>query len=326
MRTKYIGNYFVLVILMVCFISITARAELSIEDIQAGIKLRQKKLNSVHVKFRYEVFNDTAEGNTPTFLGMHLVRAKEYDLKRLDEKKKVVERRESVITGEINRIERYAWDGKKSTGYAEIPNKPELRRSGTVLSEEGHIFETVYWQTPLEQETFDLRCSLAETFDKSSWTLVKTEMIDGYDTYLIESNGIRFANSKLQAWIAPAKDFAPVRMILTIKLKDDKGFIEEMRDVHLEKKDDIWVITDATLVFEDQIRGRKFATRFIAKEYDVGVDLTSENFNIDFPHGTLVYDDILEVGYIVGEGKFVCGSKGVISDGCDPNLSEPTKK
>lgn len=314
--------FFVIQLFCAC---LEASPKLSIEDIHKGIELRQQQLESFQVNFHYDIFNDTAETNNPAMLDMHLVRAKEYNLKRFGIKKKVLEKSEHVITGEVTRVERYAWNGKKRTGYAEIPNKPELRRSGTVLLEQDHIFKSGYWQTPLEIEIFDLGCSLTDLLEKKHWTLTGTEMIGNCNAYLIETSELWNGNGKLQVWIDPTKDFAPVRIIFTVKTTENKNLIAEMCDVGLEKKDGLWAITSAKLFFENQIVGRKFATHFIANDYKIGVDLADETFNVEFPHGTLVYDAILEASYIVGEGRFISGSEGVFFDEFKPEFSESTK-
>jgi len=54
------------------------------------------------------------------------------------------------------------------------------------------------------------------------------------------------------------------------------------------------------------------SSRFSVKNYHVGVELTDDMFGIKFPKGTRVYDSIIEMGYIAGEGFWVTNEDGAV--------------
>jgi hypothetical protein len=210
----------------------------------------------------------------------------------------------------------FAWDGEKTTGYVSAPWNPNFRGTGTVKSKMGGQFKATYWLTPLEQEVFDLRSPLTEILDKARWNLSGPEKIGQHASYCLESVGLWEDDIKLQVWIDPSRDFAPIQIKLTLTFEDGNNIVERMSDVRLEQRDGIWIVADAVLTFENprkkDPRKRKFATRFSVRDYHVGIELSDDIFQVEFPKGTRVYDEILKTGYIVGEGVFVTNEDGSV--------------
>jgi len=291
---------------------------LSVEDVFDGIRMRSEALKSVQVVFRYEVYADhSVTEQVPSFWGLPLMRSREFDVRRLGEKM-LVTRKIHNIKGyhvDVQSVETFAWDGKKTTGFQQPVGDPSSKLSGSVKPGRAWAFETVYWLTPLEQEVFDLRKPLCKVLDETQWLLSGPEKIGEYSAYKLESMGLWKDNAKLQTWIDPTRDFAPVQTSLTLKFEDGRGDMsEKMCDVRLEKKEGVWVITSASLMFENarevDPKKRKFATRFSVTDYHVGVKLSDDMFQVEFPKGTRVYDEILKVGYIAGEGVWLADKDG----------------
>ena len=121
-------------------------------------------------------------------------------------------------------------------------------------------------------------------------------------------------NTGNQVWFDPTRDFAPIQIKLTLKFEDGINIVERMSDVRLEQRDGIWIVADAVLTFENprlkDPRKRRFATRFSVRDYHVGIELSDDIFQVEFPIGTRVYDEILKTGYIVGEGIYVTNEDG----------------
>jgi len=290
-------------------------ASLSVEDVLDGIRIRAELLKSVHVTFQFEVYADHNVDQDQLFQGLPLVRYREVDMKRLGEKMRVEAKMYNLQDKQIDRVELFAWDSKKATGYARWPQDLDAKLSGSVKSAKRGPFKTSYWLTPLEQEVFDIRRPLSEILDEAQWTLSNPEEIGHYSAYRLEGTGLWDDKANLQVWIDPTKDFAPVQLILTIKFEDGVNIVEKMSDVRLEQKDGVWVIADAVHTFENPRQKdpnkRKFATKFSIKDYHVGIQFPDETFQIKFPKGTWVYDEIIKIGYIAGEGLWVTEKDGL---------------
>jgi len=295
----------------------TELSALSVEDVLSGIRMRAELLKSTHVIFQYTVYADhPVEPQRPSFRGLPLVRSREVDIKRLGGKMRVEEKIHNLegSNTNISHLDIFAWDGEKATGYVSAPWDPNARSSGSVKSKMGGPFKASYWLTPLEQEVFDLRRPLPEILDKARWNLSGPEKIGQHASYCLESVGLWKDGAKLQVWFDPTRDFAPIQIKLTLKFEDGINIVERMSDVRLEQRDGIWIVADAVLTLENprmkDPRKRRFATRFSVRDYHVGIELSDDVFQVEFPIGTRVYDEILKTGYIVGEGIYVTNEDG----------------
>ncbi len=309
---------------------------LSLEDFLDGISIRAELLKSVHVTFQFEVYADHNVNQEQLFQGLPLVRYREVDMKRLGEKMRVEAKMYNLQSNQIDRVELFAWDSRKATGYAMWPQDPNNGLSGSVKPAKSGPFTTSYWLTPLEQEVFDIRRPLSEILDEAQWTLSGPEKIGQYSAYKLEGTGFWEDKAKLQVWIDPTQDFAPVQLIFTIEFEDRVNIVEKMSDVRLEQKDGVWVIAEAVHTFENPRQKdphmRRFATRFSIKDYRVGIQFPDDTFQIKFPKGTWVYDEIIKTGYIAGEGFWVTDKDGLTHfvqadslDNIDISINEDTQ-
>ncbi|UCG50124.1 MAG: hypothetical protein JSU94_10110 [Phycisphaerales bacterium] len=290
-------------------------SSLSVEDVLAGIRMRDELLNSTHVVFKYQVYaNHSVDPRRPSFSNLPLVRSRDVDIKRLWRKMRVEERIHGFEGAGtyLHHLDIFAWDGKKTTGYVSPPWNPDMKPTGSVKPRMGGQFLASYWLTPLEQAVLDIRAPLVEILDKAQWRLSGPETIGEYTTYRIDSIGL--GNFILKVWLDPTRDFAPIQIDLTLTFEDGINIVERMTDVRLEQKDGVWVVADAVLRFHGprhkNPRAREFYTRFSVTDYEVGVELSDDIFQIEFPEGVRVYDEILKTGYVVGEGVYVADENG----------------
>lgn len=292
---------------------------LTLGDVMTGIKARTELLESVHITFDYRYFsnrnasklNDTGG----SLMGMPLQFHHGFELYR--HSRKMLVKKAEYIGDQIGFVDTFAWDGRKHLGFRTYPGDPKAKTSGSIKSEKSSSFKTGNWLTPFEQEVFDLKKTLPDLLDQGQWVLSGPESIGQYSVYRVECKDV-FADGVCQitAWVDPTKDFAPVQLLQTFKIRDRKPIINKMVDVCLEQRDGVWVITDAVLVLENQnventVDGPTYASRVSVKDYLVDVKLPEDFFELEFPKGTRVYDEIIKTGYIVGEGIWISDDEGM---------------
>jgi hypothetical protein len=288
---------------------------LTVEELKAGIIMRQNLINRVQCDFSYsyirldkpiEEFMEPIEQYNPFI-------AHKFSTLWMDDNIRVKLSDLNIDNGEVSRIERFAWNGVKFTGYAEILRSLNSRLSGYVSNYPKSILRLGFWRTPLEQQVFDLDKPLAEVLNLADWKVSGPEPIGESSAWCIESIGLHEGHWRLKVWIDPEKDFAPVQMELRIEIDGKHDVIEKMTNVKLEKEDDVWVIKEAYVFLENPYlrEGIRYNVKhFIAHHYRLNVEVKDDDFVMEFPRGTWVYDEIAEMGYIAGEGAWITHPDG----------------
>ena len=286
-------------------------AEITVDDICAGIKMRQSMLKSVKCDFNYvfsrpntALVGDTSDNyiETTPFV--------DYDFNtiRLGQKIKVEQREKDLTTGKCKGLEIVAWDGQIRTGYHADLQNPNAKYRGSVEPEKGGFFMG-YWPTALEAEVFDIKKPLAKVLDMCPWQLEEIIDMKNYTVAKIKSKNLWNGKVTLEVWVAIDKDFAPVKLQRTIqKTENTKTIIQTMDNVELVKSGNVWVIEKARIkLFNPNLlmASKGGYCFFKANNYEIGMPVDEKTFKVKFPRGTWVYDSILKQGYAVGEGIWV---------------------
>lgn len=329
---KKCRTMFLIIVGWICVANAEVSPELTFDDLKAGIEMRQNLLNRVQTDFTYSsTYLDGPINKTENSVSQYApFSIKKYSVLRADDKIRVCQSIYDVYdTGvsELYKIEHFAWNGEKFTGYAEPQDDTNSRVSGSVSNERNYILNAGFWRTPLEQQIFDLDCTLSEVLTQAEWELSGPEQIGDSKVWCLKSIGLEEGYSTLKVWIDPERDFAPVQMEFRMKIDGQKEIIEKMTNVKLEQEDGLWVIKDATVLLENPfLKKHKYgAMRFSTENYQLGVDVQDSDFEIVFPEGTWVYDEIIEMGYIVGEGTWIThpdGTNEFVSTGNPDNLQD----
>ncbi len=280
------------------------------DDLISGIRNRKDMLHSATVRCNQEIFklddHSTKEDIPKRNL---LVLGRKYELQRQGEKMRV--KRETYYTDDqrISSVDVYAWNGKRKVGYTQFLDRKQ-RTGGTVKGEKGD--SGLYWFTPLELEVFDIPKPLWDLVDELQWSVTGPEQVGEYQAYRLESSGSSDDPRKVRIWVDPTRDFAPVRVSLTLRYEGIKEISEEMTDVKLIQQNGIWIVGRATMSIDNPNNPKNGRTihHFSVQDCKIGLELPDKTFDVEFPHGTWVWDDILKTGYIAGEGVFVKNDDG----------------
>ena len=289
-------------------------SSISIEEVLKGIRMRNELLKNVHVDFRWELYaRSTSEPVDVTrSLGEYpLYKIKDLAVDRMGRKMRIKRDTVNINDAQIDKVEHFTWNEKKMMGYTELLREPSSKIMGTVRPEKSSPFELGYWLTPLEQEVFDMRQPLSEIVNKGEWQLSGPELIGLYSAYKLTGKGLWQDKAKLEVWIDPTRDFAPVQIMLHITVQDRGTIIEKMSDISLKQVNGIWIISDAIFSVDNAVLKGGSASRFSVKNYQIGVDLKDDIFEIKFPEGAWVFDQIVQMGYIVGKGVWVTDANGL---------------
>ena len=294
-----------------------ALAEISLEDIVTGIRIRQDSIESVKLDFSYEYFQPTHESFSGDEGDYELDTLKMLDLGyetlRLDKKIRVKQIERDLTTGNSINLELVAWDGKVRTAYVEDLIRPGSKPGGTVKGEMGSFYSG-YWPTAMEMWVFDVRKPLTEILDVASLELNGVAKIGNYDTVKLTAKNFFGDSAILEVWVAPKKDFAPVKLRLVYHMQEPvKDVFLTMDNVKLAKKGDVWVIMESAIKVVNPNTSKKIKGQisyYKASDYQLSIPIDEKMFKIDFPRGTRVYDGILQQGYVVGEGMFVGDANG----------------
>ncbi len=290
---------------------------MSLDDIITGIRSRPELLKSVHVNFTHEIFALHAPDPVNTKITLHglpLYAIMEFDLKRHGNK--IYSSRKTFENLDVNlmyKFEEFSWDGKKEMGYARKvadPNQINPRRPlGHIQPRKSGTFQFLRWMTYIEQEVLDIPKPLSEILDECQWSLSGPVQVGEYTTYLLESKGLLDNVAKLKVWIDPTHDFAAAKIHLALDIENRKAIWQTLDDIKLEERDGVWVMTKATIKgvnenIDDEKENRVHYERFTAKEFQVGIEIPEDTFQVKFPKGTGIYDGITKRSYIVGEGAY----------------------
>jgi len=305
---------------------------LSLVDIRTGIQQRGHLLHSVDASMTRQFFDGPSVQNGVNQVGGKLTPRREVEkiqLKRKGEKIWGAMEAPKGDDGQPRFVGFFAWDGQRKTGYGFSPDHPEVACSGTVEAKKSHSFRAGYWTTPFEQEVFDLHKPLWEVVKKGQWEIAGCRTIDGSKVVGVRSVGLWNGDVVLTVWVDPAKDFAPREIAFSVwplaSREDRKECTEVMKDVILDRRDGVWVVTAATIIIDNPNLStvKHQEQRISIDRYRVGVDLDDGIFTIQFPHGTKVWDDITKLSYVVG-GPVYYMNKDNLIDGARPGntLSE----
>jgi len=225
---------------------------------------------------------------------------------------------DTVFNGKPFRIVQ-AFDGK--TRWQWTPN-----------SNKGDIFGDYYegaWPVPIDfgMTFFKRDKKLGESLGDCEVTTPKQEECQGHECYFVEA--IQPDGAKAEVWIDPEIGWRARR----IRFWGPHGSI--WHEASAEFKDcgnAIWFPVEGVfkLYGNDKSSGERVVSierRLKVEQVKVNADLTQEDFDIQFPPGTRVYDHRSNVGYVVGvtpprlTGKPLPNMKE-LGVGSDPNQTK----
>lgn len=169
------------------------------------------------------------------------------------------------------------------------------RTQGAILSDEPAEFA---YTNPgfLFLEIF--RTNIVDVLKDKTAQYAGKETIDGQECYIITGQ-IR-ADRRYKVWIAPERDFRPLRIDLYYGKEGGQGsFMVGIHNIKLEKIDGIWfpIYADKTST------GAKDAVPVAIRisEVKLNKSIPDDVFDIKFPPGTRVVDSLLMIEYTVPE-------------------------
>lgn len=292
-------------------------AEITLEDITAGIKNRQNLIKSAKLDFSYEYsqpIHESFSGNDTDFeIETSKILVFNYETLRLDKKNRIKQIQKDPTTGNDMNLELVAWDGQVRTAYVENLAQKESNPGGTVKGTMGSFYSG-YWPTAMEMWVFDVQKPLSEILENASLQLGGSEKIGVDEAVKVTAKDFFGEAATLEVWIAPKKDFAPVKLRMIFDMQEPKkDIILTMDKVKLENKDNVWLIMESAIKVVNLNASKNLkgtVSYFKASNYQLNIPIDEKMFKIDFPKGTPVYDSILQQGYIVGEGMVVTNAKG----------------
>lgn len=194
----------------------------------------------------------------------------------------------------------FAWNGARLTTLLTDNNLPEAQRfSGTIQSKPHRgSFQACEFLTPLEEWIFDYDQPLSELTNAGKWRLVGTEVIAGRNSWHIQGSAVgNRLHPTLDVWVDASEDFVPVRFLVTATLQQ-KVFQEGLDDVQTANVNGTWVIRHAQGWVKNPmtIPGQIQIYDYDIADVRVGQTFKDDTFAIQFPPGTMVWDDIAKVG------------------------------
>ena len=296
---------------LLSFLVTQADGELTCEDVISGIQSRKDLLSSVRIRCRQEVYSDRGEGEQ-TYRGRPCVFVRNIAVKRQNDRFHV--ERTTLADGKNpEALDVYAWDGIRYARYTSALNETHPRTGGRLAANPGPG-TALYWGTATETEVFDIRKPLWEVVTEGEWRLVGVEPVGRYRAHKLIGSGFVGGSADVQLWVDSTRDFAPVQLVVTIKLADAQAIVETLNDVRLEQRGGTWVISEASYTVNNPKTERIGEYRFVVEEYDVGVDFEDEDFKVVFPEGATVWDETTKMWHVIGKGVVLPqeGAKGYI--------------
>lgn len=273
----------------------------SLEDVIDGIRMRSQLLTNMSATMYREIYNFERYEDRNNPAARTLLDRDTFNVQRKGEKVRVTHTKwnKTSIEKDPRYTAHFAWDGSKSRGYVKRPKGTGNPTGGLIINEQGSSYSLGHYLAALEERIFDLNVSLASAINESTWTLVGAERLGQYSAVVVEGPAI--GKVQVRAWVVPSRDYAPVKMRLTIPGPGNKGdIIEEMTDVVLQKLDGVWVCRESKiLVHNPYVMEGWQAHSFSMKSGQVGVDLPDEHFVLKFPPGLEVWDETLKMAFKV---------------------------
>jgi hypothetical protein len=203
------------------------------------------------------------------------------------------------------RVMHNAWNGTIFTGYEEHPEHPDIKLQGSRVARLPPMFRSDYVWATWEQYALEFSDSLSALTTSMQWTAEGMEMIDGRPVWKIHSAAGPATNRKvIEVWLDAVRDFAPVRMRCYAPAMGRDKLSAEMTNVRLEEHAGVWLISAATILVHNSLADTKYPlNRYEIKitDWKVGMPIPADAFEIKFPKGCVVWDDIAKNTYSAGE-------------------------
>jgi hypothetical protein len=277
----------------------------TLTEIRDGIRSRVEQLQGLHVKLSRMSYVIKPAGPP------ELCWQEENEVDRHAEKTRLLKKVLVPSTGATRWTRIDAWNGRRLTQMGtQIANPAEW--NGGV---QGSVSNTVwdFWLTALEGQFFDDPRPLVELLDVLDWKVIGEQKISGERAWGIQAT-VFFPDKEegptYQVWISPAKSFAVIEAKQSHKLRGGRERYLQLKDVELQNVEGIWVITSCCIENSSPANG---LTRCFYKftDYQVRLNPPDSLFEVTFPPGTLVWDDIKKIGYVVDRGIYTIDAQGV---------------
>lgn len=277
---------------------------LSLQDLIDGVSARSQDLSIAHFKLKMKCI-DCQSPDGPPVLDWS------YDLWKSGEKAACDIQIQKTKAAPGPRTERSRWDGRRGTGYVEIPQaSPDRRFSGTVLSRPNSLLSTFGLAVITHEQAFSARMSIPDLLRQGQWEIIGARDIGGYRAWGVRQTSwdddVKFSKSKIkgksdglyEVWLAPENGFAPLE--ITERWADSNQPLEQMQDVTLSKQDGVWIVSKATLLYAKE--GGRWSSKFLYEVTEFSRQLPAgASFTIKFPVGTGVLDDTTHTSFIAGK-------------------------
>lgn len=288
-----------------------------LEVIVSGISARAMVLRKVHAHMKRTIYNVPVPEDRHRLDLRKVLSLDEIEVHRKGEKLRLKQSDFDLSTGKHRSISFSTWDGQRCRGYSEFPQMKRDPTGGLICAHQGGMYDLGHHLCAIEKRVFELDSTLADLVRKGDWKAEGTVVIDDTPTVLI--CGPAGPGMRLEAWIAPSRGFAPLKMRLTIDLPEDKRIIQELTDVKLKQVDGAWMpVQCAVLTFNPQAPEIWQVCEFEIDEIECGVEYPDDLFVLKFPPGKDVYDKITGLVYRVREDG---GTEPVFFHGGDVNTN-----
>ena len=209
----------------------------------------------------------------------------------------------------------FAWNGNRFTALKSDPKaREDDRYGGMILAEPASgATKALYFGTAIEQDVFDFDEPLSELLGKGKWRVVGEEQVGDSRCIRLSGDGFNPATKfVVSAWVDPFRDFAPLKFVVEIHLHG-KTIVSTMDDVKLDDSAGLWTISSATMrVFNPIVNeSRTHLSEVTITNPVVGAEFPDDTFEIRFPVGASIWDDVAKVGRVVGKGRMAMGPDGL---------------
>ncbi|WP_428936936.1 hypothetical protein [Fontivita pretiosa] len=273
--------------------------DLTTEDLIAGVQSRAQRLATSSWRFSEEEGPLEPLGPAVRIREMQVIRSSGGRLRFTNN--------ETVIKKDGKRSSTfdYAWDGSRLTTLMDEPAlAPDRRWRGLIAADRGTSGGQLLWRWFIEDATPCADEPLTELLRRGKWVIVGPRDIGGFRAW-----GLRNAEPlkelehvTLEVWFIPDHDFVPVEF--SADFDPPKGAYQHVRDVEIERQDDMWVMKNARILVVNPLVPRGYAAGnllvYHLKAFTRSVDPEKSVFSLKFPVGTGAWDDIGKTSFIAG--------------------------
>lgn len=290
--------------------------ELTLADIRDGLKSRAQQLSSVDVVMQFSIIDIAANGTRTTWDP----KLSEYRVRRSGDKLRVRQRSVAPAKG-LPYDHEFAWNGRRFVDLVkwDSPNgKPRVTPGGSISAEPNKgVCDYLYFLTPLEESIFDVPLPLGEVMAHGNWELVGIEEVLGRSAWHVRGahigNRPDLAITRIDLWIDPSRGFVPLRIDTSIPL-NDQTLLSRLEVTEATQVGSCWVIRSAVSHVHsapskpiiEQI------CRYTLDYQNVGNPIPDTAFDIEFPPGTTVWDDVGKFSFTAGVGEIVKRPDGLL--------------